>query len=294
MTTPDFFIIGAMKCGTSTLHDQLAAQDGVFMSTPKEPNFFSDDDNYRRGIDWYKNVFAGAPQGAMLGESSTHYSKLPTYPDTIDRLAAYAPEAKFIYVLRHPLDRLVSHFIHAWTQNEIATDIDDALTKHEELIAYGQYERQIAPFIDRFGVDRIQLTAFEWMTASPQSAINRIGDFLGAEHAMTWRDDIAPSNISSQRIRRFPLYDLLVESPLATSIRRTIAPKALRNRIKAQFQMAERPTLSDEASAIAVAAFDKDLAALSRRLELPTALTCANYKTLVAEHPLNWRGSFDD
>ncbi|HTO70120.1 MAG TPA: sulfotransferase, partial [Myxococcota bacterium] len=80
MRLPDFAIIGAMKCGTSTLHEQLALRSGFFMSRPKEPNFFSDDDQYARGVGWYAGLFAGAAPGQLCGESSTHYTKLPTYP----------------------------------------------------------------------------------------------------------------------------------------------------------------------------------------------------------------------
>ena len=49
MALPDFLIIGAMKCGTTTLAAQLAAQDGLFITTPKEPNFFSDDADLCQG-----------------------------------------------------------------------------------------------------------------------------------------------------------------------------------------------------------------------------------------------------
>ena len=49
---PEFLIIGAMKSGTTTLQVQLASQPGIFMTTPKEPNFFSDDDVFARGMAW--------------------------------------------------------------------------------------------------------------------------------------------------------------------------------------------------------------------------------------------------
>ena len=62
---PDFMVIGAMKCATSTLHEQLARQPGLFMSTPKEPNFFSDDDVHARGMAWYEALFADAPAGSL-------------------------------------------------------------------------------------------------------------------------------------------------------------------------------------------------------------------------------------
>ena len=91
---PDFLIIGAMKSGTSTLQAQLAVQPGLFMTTPKEPNFFSDDDIYAKGIDWYRSLFDAAAAGDLKGEASTHYTKLPDYPDTVTRLAASFARAR--------------------------------------------------------------------------------------------------------------------------------------------------------------------------------------------------------
>ena len=88
---PDLIIIGAMKCATSTLHDQLARQPGLFMSVPKEPNFFSDDAQYARGFAWYTSLFADARPGTIRGESSTHYTKLPTLPNTVGVCAARCP-----------------------------------------------------------------------------------------------------------------------------------------------------------------------------------------------------------
>ena len=72
-------IIGAMKSGTRSLHDQLDLQPGFFMSDPKEPCYFSDDDVFDRGEDWYRGLFSGAGAGDLRGESSTHYTKLPTH-----------------------------------------------------------------------------------------------------------------------------------------------------------------------------------------------------------------------
>jgi len=78
MTTrkPDFIIIGAMKSATSTLHEQLALQPDFFMSTPKEPFYFSDDEVFSRGREWYLNLFSNAEPNQLCGESSTHYTKL--------------------------------------------------------------------------------------------------------------------------------------------------------------------------------------------------------------------------
>lgn len=272
MTLPDFVIIGAMKCGTSTLHAQLAAQPQFFMSEPKEPNFFSNDEIYAKGEDWYRSLFAAAPQGAIKGESSTHYTKLPTYPKTIDRLAALMPDAKFIYVMRHPIDRLVSHYIHEWTQGVITCPIDEAIGKHPELIDYSRYAYQLEPWIARFGRERILPVMFEQMTATPEAELKRIAAFLSAEGEVRWRDDLEAQNVSSERIRKFPFYELIVDNPVATALRRTLVPRSVRDRVKSNLQMRERPQLSAERIAALTEIFDRDLAMLQ------TPVTCEKFR----------------
>lgn len=262
---PDFVIIGAMKCGTSSLHAQLAAQPQYFMSEPKEPNFFSDDEIYARGADWYRSLFRAAPNGAIKGESSTHYTKLPTYPKTIDRLAALIPNAKFIYVMRDPIERLVSHYIHEWTQGVITCSIDEAIEKHPELIAYSRYAYQLEPWIARFGNDRILPVSFEQMTAEPDAELQRVAAFLGAEGEVKWRDDLEALNVSSQRIRKFPGYELIVDNPLATALRRALIPRALRDKVKSNLQMRERPELSAAMRARLTEIFAGDHRAMTAR-----------------------------
>jgi hypothetical protein len=102
---PDFIMIGAMKSATTTLHEQLARQPYFFMSRPKEPNFFSDDVMYARRWDWYLSLFRSAPAGDLRGESSTHYTKIPDYPRTVDRMVRDLPRLKLIYLMRHLIDR---------------------------------------------------------------------------------------------------------------------------------------------------------------------------------------------
>lgn len=285
MSLPDFFIIGAMKCGTSSLHDQLASQPGVFMSTPKEPNFFSDDDVYAKGLDWYRGLFADAPASALKGESSTHYTKLPTHPATIGRLASAVPRAQFIYVMRHPIDRLVSHYMHEWSQNVLTDPIDDAVASHPPLVDYGRYAYQLRPWIERFGRAAIMPIFFERMTAAPQETLSQIGAFLGLE-GLVWRNDLEASNVSSARIRKFPLYDLVVDHPAAAALRRTLVPRSLRDAIKRNLQMAERPDLSPETRARLAAIFDEDLAELGAMLGAD--LNCNCFKDKATERALGW------
>ena len=127
---PDFMIIGAMKCATSTLHEQLHRQPGIVMSEPKEIYFFSDMPVFAKGINWYTKHFENVPANELCGESSTHYTKTPTYPATVDRIQKHVPDAKFVYVMRHPIDRLVSQYIHQWTEREISVKIDEAIDEY--------------------------------------------------------------------------------------------------------------------------------------------------------------------
>jgi Sulfotransferase domain len=245
MPLPDFLIIGAMKCGTSTLQAQLAAQPGVFMTTPKEPNFFSDDAVWARGLGWYESLFAGAAPGELKGEASTHYTKLPTYPDCLDRLASVLPAPKLIYMIRDPVDRMVSHYIHDWTLGHMPGDVAAALRAYPELVAYSRYAMQIAPYAERFGTDRILLVSLERLEDEPQAEIERIGAFLGLPARLLWREEVARMNASAERIRRFPLQELLVGNPVAAALRRVLVPRGVRAAIKRRLQMRERPRLPE-------------------------------------------------
>jgi len=111
---PDFCIIGHSKCGTTALHDMLAQHPQLFMSSPKEPNFFATDLT-RPGIpyafgemsaDTYRDLFADAKPDQLCGESSASniYSKTAA-----TEMAAWNPAMKLIAILREPIDFLVSY-----------------------------------------------------------------------------------------------------------------------------------------------------------------------------------------
>lgn len=267
MAIPDFLIVGAMKCGTSTLQAQLAVQPGIFMTTPKEPNFFSDDPVFARGLGWYEALFAAAQPGDLKGEASTHYTKLPTYPDSLPRLQAALAAPRIIYLIRDPVARAVSHYIHEWTMGQMSGDIEAAFEQHPELIDYGCYARQIAPYVAAFGADRIFLSSLEVMTETPQAFLERVCAFLGYTGQPVWQQEQARVNVSAERVRRFPLQGLLIDNPVATVLRRTLIPKALRERIRQSRQMTVRPTLTP---------------ALKRTLE---ARFAADHRDLVALFP---------
>jgi hypothetical protein len=283
---PDFMIVGAMKCATSSLHEQLAAMPGIFMSRPKEPNFFSDDAVWARGIGWYEGLFAAAPPGALKGESSTHYTKLPTHPHTLERLAASVATRRFVYVMRDPIDRLVSHYIHEWTQRQYDEPIDEAALRRPELVAYSSYAMQLRPWLERFGPEAVLPVFFERLTAAPDAELARIARFLGHAGEARWRDDLGAQNVSRERLRTSALRDAVVASPALTFLRRALVPKRVRDLVKRAWQMRERPELSARRRAELARTFDADLAKLGRWLGV--ALDSANFAEVARATAATW------
>lgn len=286
---PDFVIIGAMKSATSTLYKQLVEQPGIFMCTPKEPNFFSDADQFSKGMEWYSGLFADAPNGYLLGEASTHYTKLPTLPNAVERLKKYLPHARLIYVMRHPVDRLVSHYMHEWSTGGYRCGINEAITKYPEMIAYSRYTMQLEPYFQAFGQDAVLPVFFDRLLREPQSELERICRHIGYSGQPAWAEDMKPDNVSSERIRKFPLYDLLVKSGPATWLRRRFIPQSLRDAVKMKLRMQKRPALNDQVLAQLEAEFDRDLVQLGKWLG--TDINCQNFKQVTSATSLNWAAS---
>ncbi|MEM7153627.1 MAG: sulfotransferase [Myxococcota bacterium] len=284
--TPDFIIIGAMKSATSTLHDQLAMQPGIVMSDPKEPNFFSDEENWAKGMGWYTGLFASAKPGDLCGESSTHYSKLPRHPKVTERLQEHVPDAKFVYVMRHPIDRLVSHYIHEWTMRVLEMPLSRALDEHQALHDFSRYTMQLRPYFEAFGRERVLPVFFDHVLKHSQAELERVCEFIGYEGKPQWKD-MRASNVSSERMRVSPLRDLIVNAPGLTYIRKRFVPQSVRDRIKKLWTMRNRPQLTDAERTRLAKAFDEDLAELGRWLGIDD-LNCANFKEHTRDHTWNW------
>ena len=263
---PDVVIIGAMKCGTSTLHRQLAADPRFFMSEPKEPCFFSDDEQWARGLDWYRGLFASAAPDQRCGESSTHYAKLPTHPRTVDRMLEVGLSARFVYVVRDPADRLVSQFIHEWSEGRCGRSIERAVRRLPEMLDYGAYGRQLRPYVDAFGPDRVLVLPFEVMKTDPQLLMAALGRFLEVPN-LRWTD-LRADNVSSERIRR----SVFTEAYSGSLVRRAVKavlPVSAYERGKRLFQMQGRPRLSDELRRRAAATLHEDAEVLEHALGVP-------------------------
>jgi hypothetical protein len=196
-------------------------------------------------------------------------------------------QPRLIYVMRHPVDRLISQYIHAWSQGELRCDLEGALTTHPELVAYSCYARQLAPFIETYGEVSILPVFFDRLLLDPQGELERVCRFIGYGGEVRWHDDVSRRNVSSERFRKFPLYDVVVEHPLSTKLRRLLVPKAVRNAIQQSLSMTDRPVLNDKARKEVETIFDSDLAILGSWLGVK--LNCRNFCTLTSSQQLEWR-----
>jgi hypothetical protein len=286
---PDFIVIGAMKCATSTLHEQLARQPGIVMSDPKEPCFFSDEERWAAGPDWYWSLFGGAGPDELCGESSTHYTKRPTYPVCVERMRAVLPAGtRFVYVMRDPLERLVSQYVHEWSQREIREPLVRAVDAHPELVQYSRYAMQLQPYLETFGPDAVLPVFFERLVSHPDEQLERIARFVGYAGPCHWDPTIGPQNVSSTRERPSPLRAALRRVPGLRAALRTAMPAAWWEGTKSRlWRIGSRPRLPEQARARLEHTFDEDLAMLGGWLGLE--LSCTTFRTAVDRPEPSWQ-----
>jgi hypothetical protein len=180
---PNLVVIGAQKCGTSSLHRYLDLHPEISMSRPKELNFFIEQLNWPKGLDWYTRHFRDAP---VRGESSVNYTSLPGSAGTPDRMHSILPDARLIYIVRDPFERLVSHYIHLVGLGREWRPIDEAVQGDRfDYLTRGLYATQLEPFLDLYGADRIHVEAQEDLLADRAATMRRVFEFLGVDPGFT-------------------------------------------------------------------------------------------------------------
>lgn len=182
---PNLFVIGAMKSGTTSLHEYLNTHPQIAMSSWKEPAFFVEELTLRRGEDWYLGLFENDGDYRYLGESSTHYTRLPVFQGVAERLHRFNPDARLIYIMRNPFDRLVSHYWHNTQIRDFKRgggeprSLVRAVKEDPQYLAFGDYATQLEPYIERFGRNSLYVLTFEALVKDPQRELDSIYQWLG-------------------------------------------------------------------------------------------------------------------
>lgn len=192
ITGPHFILIGASKCATSSIIDWLRMHPNVFITQPKEPNFFNRDDNYTKGLDWYLRYFKDARPDQIRGEGSNLYSALALYPETIERIASVCPYPRLIYAVRDPIDRIRSLWIQLRAQaggDEVHPDINKAIHRDwDVLIDTSLYDRQLSAFEKRFGADSLRVIFYEDFRECPFTEMETICRHIGVSSDLLPRE----------------------------------------------------------------------------------------------------------
>lgn len=159
---PDFVIIGAMKSGTTSLYRWLEAQPGVWMPALKEPEFFSRQDRWERGLDWYASLFGDAPEESVVGEASVSYTDPVGAARSAHRMSEVIPDVRLIYLLRHPIERLRSHYRHQVQRGRESRPFGVAVAQPgNEYVARSLYFTCLEPYLDRFSRDALCVVRLE-------------------------------------------------------------------------------------------------------------------------------------
>lgn len=176
-------VVGAMKCGTSSLHSYLRLHPEISMSRLKELNFFIDKRNWPRGMGWYRRQFDKRLR--VWGESSPNYSKDPVFPGVPERMASRVPHATLVYVMRDPVKRALSHYIHNVSHGREQRPIDEALgdvgDPRNTYIASSRYHHQIQCFLRYYKRDALLLYTLDELSSDPRAVCRELFERLGVD-----------------------------------------------------------------------------------------------------------------
>ncbi|HLF62363.1 MAG TPA: sulfotransferase [Saprospiraceae bacterium] len=177
-------ILGAQKCATTTMYHLLRAHPQMCASKQKETNFFSEVVDWRADIHIYEQQFEHC-RGQIRFEASPSYTYFPHKNLRIwEDMFAYNPDLKFIYLVRNPLDRIVSAYMHSFQRGFTDAPIDDAVFRRPGLLAVSRYYTQIIPFIRTFGRERVLIIDFDDFMLSQRATMDSVADFIGIDASL--------------------------------------------------------------------------------------------------------------
>ncbi len=297
---PNFFIIGAAKAGTTSLHQYLKKHPEIYFSPVKEPNYFSTDikvahfsPTYRkntfldveeyfrqpqlthlqltfvRKAEHYKRLFKDVSQESAIGEASTSYlySK-----EAAANIKAYRPDAKIIAVLRNPLKRAFSHYQMALRYGHTHLEFEEAIKQDysraqkgwgisELFIELGLYYEQLKRYYEVFPSSQIKVLLFDDLVDNPAAVLNECHQFLGVTKQ-------PPASFDLYNQARIPKHKVI--NKLATkwglkNLLKTTLPQNLQEKLKSGFfSTSASRQLSNESLQFMESIYKEDIQKTSR------------------------------
>jgi len=193
---PNFIIGGAQKSGTTALRIYLTQHTEVYMVN-KEIHFFDNDENYKKGIEWYEKFFDGWKGEKAVGEKTPEYLYDERVPE---RLYKVLPNVKLIFVFRNPVDRAYSHYWHNMRSGQETLSFEKALEKEEKRIknpeckkihSYkdkGIYILQIKRYAEFFPKSQMLFILAENLKENREETLRKVLEFLEVEPNFKFKD----------------------------------------------------------------------------------------------------------
>jgi hypothetical protein len=178
---PNFVVIGAHKAGTTSLYAYMRKHPQIFMCTPKEPRYFSAEGNWNRGQEWYQSLFRDAGDAIAIGEASTDYTLYPIHRGVPERMAELIPEARLIYLVRHPLERIRSQYEHMLRLGKENRPLTVAALDDPRYVSCSQYAFQIDQYLEWFQKEQVLVVKSEDIRTARGPTLSRIFEFLGVD-----------------------------------------------------------------------------------------------------------------
>lgn len=213
-------IIGAAKSATTNLFNQMCQHPQIYdpdlgnqFIGQKEPSFFSFDENYAKGLEWYTRLYTGARPDELCVDASTNYTRWPQLPMAAERMAKHAPNARLIYMLRHPVERAYSHYVHRYTRElhpgePILKTFEEHVQSDPMCIDSSLYLRQIEQYLEYYPRSAIHVVLTMDFKRDPVETLQGIYRFLDIDPGEArfravdeWDANVSAGSIES-RIRR--------------------------------------------------------------------------------------------
>jgi len=175
----NFMIVGAQKCGTTTLFNILKNHPSLVGSSPKEPGFFNLKSVDRLDFDYYHSLF-DQKEHALYFEATPGYTFYPSgFRKIWEFIYDYNPDMKFIYLVRNPVDRIISNYVHFYLRGYTDDSLEDAISSHPFYINVSRYYTQIYPYVEQFGRDKVLIIDFEDLINNRKEMLAEVSLFLG-------------------------------------------------------------------------------------------------------------------
>jgi hypothetical protein len=159
----------------------VANHPQVFLGHDKEPHALCSDEVLTpEGLRRYEAIYEKAGLDQIRCDASTGYSKRPDFEGVAERAVQVLPaDFKVAYVVRHPIDRIISQHHHEHFEGRVGPSIDEEVRRHPRYVQYSRYSYQLQPWLEAVGRDRIRVIRFEDYVERRQDAVRDVYRFLG-------------------------------------------------------------------------------------------------------------------